>query len=315
MENKQGYAVVLGTCIMDVAGCVEGELVPADKNPGAKVTVSTGGAARNIGDNLARLGYPVRLISAVGDDGFGTVMREDCAKSGMDVSGVETIKGRSSAVYLAILNGSGDMVTALTDLDLRLVQNVDFYKKYDDVFRNASAIIVTSETMAEVIAYLHETYPQVPIMGDIATIGLLDNMTPHFGYYHTIKANELEAQTLSGIEISDEDSLRAAAEKILSMGIHRIIITLGGDGAFYLDDAGASYRVRQKKVEKMANATGAGDAFTAGFLYKDLTGAGVEEALEFGMSTAIIALSSPDTISKEMGVEKAEEVMKAYRLD
>ena len=107
----------------------------------------------------------------------------------------------------------------------------------------------------------------------------------------------------------------AAADKILSMGVQRLIITLGGDGVYYKDQKGERCRIRQKKVEQMVNATGAGDAFSAGFLYKDLNGAPVSEALEFGMSTAIIALNCMDTISEEMSVEKAEEIMKAYKLD
>lgn len=312
--NSSAYAVALGTCIMDVTGFVSGDFVPGDKNPGSKIHISTGGAARNIGDNLARLGYPVKLISVVGDDGFGTVMLEDCAKSGMDVTNIERIKGRSSAVYLALLNGEGNMVTALTDLELALVQDVEFYKKYHEVLKNAKIIEVTSESTPEVIEYLHMTYPSIPIIGDVATIGLLGNMISHISYYDTIKANELEAQTLSGVEINNESSICEAAKKIVEMGVGHVIITLGGDGVYYLDAQGNSYRMRQKKIDKMVNATGAGDAFTAGYIYKKLGGADIPNALEFAMSTAVIALQNESTISPDMSVARAEEIMKEYRI-
>ncbi len=59
--------LVLGAAGMDVVGRLESELKPATSNP-ARIRRSYGGVARNVAENLARLGQPVRLITVVGED-------------------------------------------------------------------------------------------------------------------------------------------------------------------------------------------------------------------------------------------------------
>ena len=58
--------LVLGAAGLDVVGHLESELKPATSNP-ARIRRSHGGVARNVAENLARLGQPVRLITVVGE--------------------------------------------------------------------------------------------------------------------------------------------------------------------------------------------------------------------------------------------------------
>lgn len=78
----------------------------------ARSRISAGGVTRNICDNLARLGADVKLVSAVGDDLFAQIICEQSAQAGIDVSHIYHTPGRSSSMYLAILDNSGDMHVA-----------------------------------------------------------------------------------------------------------------------------------------------------------------------------------------------------------
>ena len=72
--------------------------------------------------------------------------------------------------------------------------------------------------------------------------------------------NETEAQILTGIEVTDEESARTAAKKLLEYGIKSVILTMGAKG-FVLADNDRMESVPAVKVDAV-DTTAAGDAFT-----------------------------------------------------
>ena len=77
-------------------------------------------------------------------------------------------------------------------------------------------------------------------------------------------------------------------EKLVALGARRAAVTMGAEGAVGLDGAGALCRVDAVPPEKIVDTTGAGDAFHAGFLFADISGAGFEAALRFGAEVAAV---------------------------
>jgi pseudouridine kinase len=68
--------LVIGAASLDLKGHASGELFHGASSPGL-VRSSVGGVARNVAENLARLGVNVALMTAIGDDTIGqTVLRE-----------------------------------------------------------------------------------------------------------------------------------------------------------------------------------------------------------------------------------------------
>ncbi|MFR0788393.1 MAG: PfkB family carbohydrate kinase [Vescimonas sp.] len=59
------------------------------------------------------------------------------------------------------------------------------------------------------------------------------------GKLHTLKPNRLEAELLSGVPITDTDSLHRAAQTLLETGLHRVFISLGADGVYAADQSGS----------------------------------------------------------------------------
>ncbi|MFZ3288624.1 MAG: PfkB family carbohydrate kinase, partial [Telluria sp.] len=86
-------------------------------NP-ARQDESFGGVARNIAENLARLGAPVALITAVGDDASGAALLAHAEGAGIDTRAALHLAGVCSGTYTAVLDEHGEMMLALADMAL-----------------------------------------------------------------------------------------------------------------------------------------------------------------------------------------------------
>ena len=100
--------------------------------------------------------------------------------------------------------------------------------------------MVDTNIPAESIAWLAENV-RLPIFADPVSTAKAEKLRPVLGRLHTLKPNRIEAELLSGVAITDEASLRAAADALLATGLHRVFISLGGDGVFAADRAVAEY--------------------------------------------------------------------------
>ena len=68
------FVAVVGGANMDIVARTHGDGLTGDSVPG-QIHCSPGGVARNVAENLARLGHSTHLISGVGDDEFGRSLR------------------------------------------------------------------------------------------------------------------------------------------------------------------------------------------------------------------------------------------------
>ena len=125
------------------------------------------------------------------------------------------------------------------------------------------------------------------------------------GKIHTLKPNRIEAELLSGVKITDEDSLHRAAQTLLDTGMHRVFISLGSDGVFAADHN--SFVHQPCFPAKMANATGAGDAFMAALAWAYLEGTDLLGTAAAASAAASIAVEGAETINPVLSVESVRE--------
>jgi len=103
-------------------------------------------------------------------------------------------------------------------------------------------------------------------------------------YINILKTSEMEAEILTGMS-----EVNQAAIKLASYGIDEVIITLGGKGSLIYSQ-NRFYSIPAFPVIKMADATGCGDTYMAGYIYKRLESSGVEEAGKFASAIAPLKL-------------------------
>ena len=96
--------------------------------------------------------------------------------------------------------------------------------------------------------------------------------------------NETEAEFYTGVKINNEKDAKSSAQKLLNMGIKKVIITLGEKGLFFSDGKEEIY-INASPV-KAIDTTGAGDAFNGSFSFALLKGKPIKECLEFANKAA-----------------------------
>lgn len=89
--------------------------------------------------------------------------------------------------------------------------------------------MVDTNIPAQSIAWLAENI-RLPIFADPVSTAKAEKLRPVLGKLHTLKPNRLEAELLSGVPITDEASLTAAADALLATGLRRVFISLGATG-------------------------------------------------------------------------------------
>ena len=119
-------------------------------------------------------------------------------------------------------------------------------------------------------------------------------------YY--LKVNETEMETITGLKDAHE-----AAKLIHAGGVTEVIITLGSEGSLvYVDDK--FYEIPAYPPHEVVDATGCGDTYSAGYLYKRLQGATPTEAGKFAAAMCTIKLEHNGPFNRS--IEDVEKIIK-----
>jgi sugar/nucleoside kinase (ribokinase family) len=122
-----------------------------------------------------------------------------------------------------------------------------------------------------------------------------------------LKANEFEMEVVTGTK-----DVHDGAKYLADLGVKEVIITLGSQGSIVYK-SGAFYEIPAFEPTKVVDATGYGDTYMAGYLWKKIRGASVEESGEFGAAMATINIQSSGPFSGNASM--IDEVLASGSLD
>ena len=293
MNGEKRYTVVIGGVNIDIGGRPFRPLIVRDSNPG-RVSVSLGGVGRNIAHNMSLLGLDVRFLTAFGDDLHARRIESSCAGLGIDISRARKVPGGVTSTYLFISEEDGDMALAVSDMEICEKISPSYLADNLDLINGAQAVVADGNLSEETLRYLAENCT-VPIFADPVSVTKAEKLRPILPFIHTLKPNHIEAETLSGISVTDEGSARLAAEKLLETGMRRVFISLGSKGVFAADHRGCL--MQPCLPAKVANTTGAGDAFMAALVWAYLEEMDLAESAKAASAAAAIAAEGEETIN------------------
>ena len=262
-RSSDQYVVVIGGANIDIGGTPLNPLIPADSNPGL-ISINYGGVGRNIAHNLAKLGVPVKLITAIGGDVLGTDMLSHCESIGIDISNVLRIPERTSSMYLYINNTAGDMEMAIDYMDIALQITPEYLDTIRPVIQGAMAVVTDANISADAFMHL-KSICRSPLYADPVSTVLAARIKPGLEGIDTLKPNRLEAEYLTGMTIQTEADYRAAAGALLDMGVRRVFLSMGNEGMLAADKNNM-YIVGEYPAEVVCT-TGAGDSATAAIVW------------------------------------------------
>ncbi|MFT5197211.1 MAG: pseudouridine kinase [Candidatus Promineifilaceae bacterium] len=299
------YILVIGACLMDTKGKPHAGLDPGTSNP-ADIKTTLGGTARNVAENLARLGAEVKLISAVGDDMIGRQLVRKTAASGVDTTHVQVIEGANTGSYIALLDASGGLSVALDDT--RVMANITPNWIYQNriLIRDAAIVMVdggvTSATLETIVNQANKM--NVPMCADPSSIRLATRLCPILDKLNLVVPNELEAAAICGSDYQgfDPDSSLSLARELVRKGVDTAVVTLSDFGLVYATGDESGYL--PVHATRAVDSTGTGDAITAAILFGILEGLPTLECMKLGVAAAGMTLQTADSVYQDISLDE-----------
>ena len=255
-------------------------------------TQTAGGVARNIAENLGRLAQPVSLVSTVGDDRDGQWLI-DVTSRYVNTSFIMRTPKANTGTYTAVLDERGEMVLALADMAIYDTVGEEWRKQQWTRLGPISAVVLDTNFPEDVIraALAQCRQEDIPLCVVTVSVPKVKRLPSDLSGVTWFVTNEAEAKAFVGKDGHTGDIMKA----ILHAGAQNVVITRGANGVAYAAKQGETGTLAAPNVT-VTDATGAGDAFAAGFLYGVLGGHTVEDACRFGMSSAALTLQTAETV-------------------
>ena len=289
------HVIVIGGANVDIKGRASGPCLPRTSNPGS-VTLSAGGVGRNIAENLARLGHDVSLVTALGDDANAALVRSACARVGVDLS-LSWVSGQPTGTYLAVLDETGEMVTAVSDM--RAMDGLDpaHLEALSGQLARADMLVADCNLPATCLAWLMSFAGRhglrlliEPV--SVAKAGKLLGLTRAAPVF-AITPNVQQLDALAGGDIA----------RLHALGFANVVLHRGREGAV-ASDGHQAVAVTPVHSPEIADVTGAGDAAVAGLVCGLLEGLPLAEAARLGQCAAAIKLGSRESVATDLSRER-----------
>lgn len=298
---QQAPLVCIGGANLDRKLQSLGPLHLHSSNP-ARQSETPGGVARNIAENLARLGLPTRLLSAFGDDAAGQALQQQAAQLRIDTRGSLQVRGAATGSYTAVLDADGELILALAQMAL-IEQLTPEFLQLSAPQRADAALLVAdlnlgADSIAALIdeARLHAT----PLVLVAVSVPKMDRLPPDLQGAQCLILNEAELQALLGGQpLHSPASRRRALKMLRARGLQQLVVTAGASGVYC--SAGDELLHLPAEPVEVQDVSGAGDAFSAGVCAslhrnpQDLT-----LACRLGLRLAALTLQTDASVSAEL---------------
>lgn len=304
-SSSDRAVIVIGAAGLDMIGRLKDPIRPGSTNP-ANIRVSYGGVGRNVAENLARLGQPVQLITAVGQDRMGNEMLAHTAACGVEVSACLQCGSSGTGSYLAVLDENGQRVLAMEDMQVLLDLKPDMIEAQREMFTDAAMLFMDANPAPEILetALKIAREAHVPVGMDATSILLAGRLLPYLPDLYMITANSAEASLLcqNELTVTDQDTALTAARRLVNQGVELAIITLAEFGVVYATSETSGHIPAMST--HVLDPTGAGDALVATVIFGLMNDISIDESVRLGVTAASLVLRHRGTIFPGLSLEK-----------
>ncbi|GGA83174.1 PfkB family carbohydrate kinase [Ornithinibacillus halotolerans] len=307
--NESTHITCIGGANVDRKYYVKGKLQLETSNP-IRSTQSTGGVARNVAENLGRLGLDVSLVTAHGQDAEWKYIEETSA-SFMNLEHAIPLQEEATGSYTAIINENGDMVLALADMDIYDLLTPELLQAHLSGFANSTCIIADLNLPGETITYLHQlaTQRNIPLILITVSAPKMDRLPSDLNGITWLITNRDETEAYFNKPIESETDWKEAVQKWLDLGIEHVVITNGTEGSMFGSGKEGIQHVPALKVEHIEDVTGAGDAFSAAVIYSWLEGKSLVEIANAATVNAAKTIQTKYTVRQDLSAVQLQKDM------
>ena len=285
---------VIGGANIDISAKYSSAVAAARDSNQGQISTSAGGVARNIAENLARLGSAVQLITGLGDDAFSVSLRASLNLPLLDSSACYAQPNTPSDSYLSLYDKKGELVSAVNQMRLVNKLTPSYLQRFETQITGATLIIADCNLPPDTIHWLAVLPDRPTLFFDGVSMEKITRLQSCLDRIDGLKCNRLEAAALLNC------SVRATPYQLVAnlhqRGVDVVLLSLGSEGV-QLGRAGQQLHFPLLKPPKtIASVAGAGDALLAGFLHSHLNGTSDEAAMHFGLRAAQLSLTCTDAV-------------------
>jgi pseudouridine kinase len=303
-DPEEQTVLVIGAAGMDIVARIAGEVQAQTSNP-AQIRASFGGTARNVAENLARLGQPVSLLAILGKDQLGDEVLTYTRQAGVDVSEIHRDDKFPTGFYMAVLDEKSRLQYAFDDMRVLDELTPSYLTYHQDLFENASLLFVDANLPPATLKTAFELAARydLPVCADPTTRSLAPRLKPYLKQLKLIVPNVAEAALLTGqnFEAADSATSLRAARALVHSGVEIALITMSEFGLCYATSETSGHIPAVNTT--IQDPTGAGDALTAAVIYALLNDIEIDDAARLGAAAAALALRHHGTVYPDLSLD------------
>ena len=256
---------VLGIFVADIS--FSGPKIPSigETILGKKYNVGPGGKGCNQAIAIARLGGNTNFISKIGKDAYGELALKTLEKNKISTENIIQDGNQQTGVagILVDQNTGKNAINVIVGAPSSL--KINEIEKKINLIKRSKIFLTQLEVPKDVTLHCLKTAKEngcITILNPAPASVISKEFFNNIDFF---TPNETEAEFYTGVKIVSEKEAKQAADKLLNLGIKKIIITLGEKGLFYSDGKEEIYL--KASAVKAIDTTGAGDAFNGGLAY------------------------------------------------
>jgi pseudouridine kinase len=295
--GRRQIIVVGGACLDVKAMASLSPLLAGTSNPGT-VTVSFGGVARNIAENLARLELPVGLVTAIGNDLFGRALQDHCRDAGID--GRFLCLPGNTDLYSVVFSAAGEMAVAIGALSCADRLDQTFVAEQQDFLLSAHVLVCDANLSSDALLAVGQIARDagIPFVIEPVSVRKASRLRPLLQARIPITLltpNRSELAVLAGRSSQSDADVVLCCQLLQTRRVGTLIVGLGERGAFV--SAPGHDAFIEAATEQVNDVTGAGDAALAAALWAIDAGFDWLAAARAGQYAAGLTVATVATVS------------------
>ena len=187
---------VIGGANIDISAKYSTAVAAAGDSNQGQISTSPGGVARNIAENLARLGSAVQLITRAGDDGFSVSVRASLNLPLLDLSACYAPPNTPSDSYLSLYDMKGELVSAVNQMRLVNKLTPSYLQRFERQITSAALIIADCNLPPDTIYWLAVLPDRPTLFFDGVSMEKITRLQSCLDRIDGLKCNRLEAAAL-----------------------------------------------------------------------------------------------------------------------
>ena len=278
---------VLGIFVADIS--FSGTKIPAigETILGDKYNIGPGGKGCNQAIAIARLGGRVDFISKIGKDAYGELALNTLKKNEIKTENIIQDANLQTGVAGILVDKKSGKNAINVIVGAPTTLKINEISKQINIIKDSKIFLTQLEVPKDVTLHCLKIAKEngcITILNPAPASEITKEFYSNIDYF---TPNETEAEFYTGIKITSEKEAKLAAQKLISFGVKKVIITLGEKGLFYADGQDEIY-LKANSV-KTVDTTGAGDAFNGGLAFGLSKGKSIKECLELANKVAGIS--------------------------